>query len=133
MDFACTTMHADDRGRSASSMKFVIATGQLWKLLLTLGGVLLGGTVILTQAFIQNIAGQDLTLRLVLLATLVTLVAFGGAAHLLRCPRCGLKLFWHAASTFDYTSWFSRFLAMTECPRCQFRRETPPSHLSRSG
>jgi hypothetical protein len=107
-------------------MKFLVATGQLWKLLLTLGGGLLGGSVIVLQRLLQDVAGREVTLRLVLLATCVSLVGFGGAALLLRCPRCGLKLFWRAASTGDHASWFTRFFTMTECPGCHFLPETPP-------
>ncbi len=101
-------------------MRFLAATGQLWKLVFSLGSFLLGGTVIALQGFVERFVGREVTLNLVLVSLVVGLVGFVGASLLLRCPRCGLKLFWHVASTGDHASWFTRLFTMTECPHCHF-------------
>jgi len=57
-------------------------------------------------------------------ALAIALVGFIGEIQFIQCPKCGLKLFWHALSAKEHPSgldWFSKF---EECPNCGFAPHT---------
>jgi len=45
-------------------------------------------------------------------------LAFAGLCLLVRCRRCGYRLFWHAVSRRDHKDGISWFLTARECPEC---------------
>jgi hypothetical protein len=55
-----------------------------------------------------------------LLGTAIIFVAFAWLCIAVRCPQCGLRLFWYAVSSKECGSWFGWLLNNSCCPKCGF-------------
>ena len=97
---------------------FVKRTGQLWKLVAGVTGVIAAGAAIL----IVVVGSGDLAD-----APLLWTTGFGlalGVASLawlalaMRCPRCGCQLGWTAMKTGSGANVMGRLLTMSACPSC---------------
>ncbi len=84
--------------------------GRLW---LAGGLLLVGGAALGTPYPVARAIGT-------LLAGLAVLLA----VFSLRCPSCGMNLFWHAVSQHSVGSWLSWLLDVRECPVCHYRIDT---------
>ncbi len=49
-------------------------------------------------------------------------LAFAGLCVLVRCRRCGYRLFWHAVSRREHSEGISWFLTAHQCPECGYTR-----------
>jgi hypothetical protein len=49
--------------------------------------------------------------------------AFMLSAVSIRCPKCGLYLFWYAISHQGGGKWLAWLIALRACPRCSYCRE----------
>ncbi|MGM9484642.1 hypothetical protein ACS5PN_25835 [Roseateles sp. NT4] len=96
---------------TASSPPLISAMrGRLW----LAGGLLaLGGTALWMPSPMARAAGA------LLLGLSLLLAVFS-----LRCPSCGVSLFWHAVSQHPIGRWLSWLLDVRECPVCHYRIDT---------
>ena len=103
-----------------ANASFLAATRQRWKLNAPLFALSIAGLVIWLQNSISTRLGPDLTMTLVLTATLVAVASFVVLCTSIRCPRCRSKLFWRAARREPSSSWLPWLLNLKACPDCGF-------------
>jgi hypothetical protein len=73
--------------------------------------------VLAIAGFLVVVFGSNPVANLGALIVLIYLLWIGYAVT---CPRCRLRLIFHAMSTQPVGSWFHWLLKETQCPRCRY-------------
>src|SRR5689334_12945344 len=71
------------------------------------------------------------------IAAAICAMAFGSSfwilAHGMKCPACGVNLFWHGLGNAKYGNWLRWMKTLSLCPKCGFRHpEQPPTRTQNS-
>ena len=96
-----------------------LVAAQSWKLRLSFVLLAIGGVCNFAAQPIARVIGVDPGLLLVF-GVLLSIVALTFAAMSVRCPSCGLRLFWFAVSKKSVGAWLSWLLQLESCPRCHY-------------
>lgn len=103
---------------SREPSNWILATGQAWKLYVTLAGF--GGSLAcFTLAFFTLGAGGGQFAALMTGGFLLACTTFAWFIAALRCPRCGTKLVWLMAASRPHGSWIIDLAGLDRCPACQ--------------
>jgi hypothetical protein len=98
-------------------------TGQHKRIVAAYGLLILGGILTYVSSS-EWIDIPDSLWPVVLLSGLaLTFVSFVGLCLFVRCPRCRVRLFWHAASEDAHPHGLNGLLLATKCPFCSFPEE----------
>jgi hypothetical protein len=103
-------------GRSS----WIIATGQAWKLYVTVAG-LSGALGLMTAAFFSLAMGGRLFMALAACGLFLGIATFVWFIAALRCPHCLAKLVWTMAVSRPHSSWVIDLAALEYCPLCKTR------------
>lgn len=116
-------------------MSLLAVSQQRWKLFLFLAVMALGAAVTLLQGFLYAPLGKAPVQQLVLGALAAIVGTLLWACLDLVCPRCRLKLLWHAVAKVGFASWFAWLLTTETCPGCGYsgRPESPAGKGRRRG
>jgi DNA-directed RNA polymerase subunit RPC12/RpoP len=102
------------------------ATGQTWKFVVPIALATLSGAAIPFQFSIARMMGTD-AVYISLLSVAICLPTFLLAFSWVRCPRCSLKVIWHAVSKKDHREWFKWLMTIERCPECGYEGEARSS------
>ena len=105
-----------------------LISSQSWKLWLGFGVLAIAG-VFLFVPLQQSLVIEGFAWPTKLLGTGIGLIAFLWLTLAVVCPRCKLRLFWHAVSTKHTSNWLGWLLDASSCPRCGYE---PSSHAQGS-
>ena len=92
---------------------------QMWKLWLSLAGLVAAGLGLYAPRFLGGTLGADPALVSVM-SVVAGLGVFIAAWVSVRCPECRLSLVGHALSNQSHTAWLAWLITVQECPRCQY-------------
>jgi hypothetical protein len=101
---------------------FVRKTGQTWKVVF--GWTVIAAGLAIIYGCLNGWFGSQSseTFALVVLcANLANVGAFVWMVQSIRCPRCRLRLFWHALSSKEHPSGLRWFSSFEECPSCRYQ------------
>jgi hypothetical protein len=96
---------------------FVKRTGQFPTLLFGLA-LIMGGFALILVCATGNIQTSDRFFPLLLGGFGLSAAGMAWLLLRIRCPKCGARLVWIAATGQNASNWFSGLLAATKCPAC---------------
>ena len=96
---------------------FLSATRQSWLVYVALAATIAGGVWL---SVVQRRPSAALSFWALLGSIALTVGPFIALFVLVRCPRCGTRLLWRAATSADVSSWLTGVLLATECPVCHY-------------
>ena len=99
-------------------MTLLERTGQNWKVYLFIGLFVLGCAASLLQGFFYASLGKDLAIQIALGGVFLIVGSFVWAGQNVTCPKCQLKLFYHAFRHQKFLHWFAWLLQLEACPKC---------------
>jgi hypothetical protein len=102
-------------------MSFIKASKQIWKIVISMTPIAICGLIVIFQSYLYEPIGEDLTMSIVLSSTILGMVFFIWGCLFIRCPKCKLRLFWHAVTKQDSGVWVTWLFSFVECPRCQYK------------
>jgi hypothetical protein len=101
-------------------LPFLRRTGQMWKPILGWGLIAAGlGTIYGLEHWWRDISVEHFA-TLLFGANAVNVGAFVWMNVFIRCPNCGMKLFWHAVSGHAHPGGLRWFWHCATCPSCQY-------------
>lgn len=106
-------------------MTLLQRTDQSWKIYLFMGLFVLGSLATLLQGFFYAPLGRELAMQIAIGGIFLIVGSFVWTGQNLTCPKCHLKLFYHAFRQQGFFRWFSWLLEQERCPKCGFG-EAPP-------
>jgi hypothetical protein len=95
-------------------------TDQSWKIYLFMGLLVLGSLATLLQGFFYAPLGRELAMQIALGGMALLIGSFVWAGQSITCPKCQLKLLYHAIRNQKFLNWFSWLLEQETCPRCGY-------------
>lgn len=105
-------------------MSLLQRTEQTWKIYLFMGLFALGCAATLLQGFFYAPLGKELAMQIGLGGIFLIVGSFVWTGQNLTCPKCHLKLFYHAFRKQGFFSWFSWLLLLEQCPQCSHGETT---------
>lgn len=99
-------------------MSLLERSGQVWKIWLFGAMLVLGSAASLLQGFMVEPLGREMAMRAAVAGMGLVAGSFLWAGFAVRCPKCDLKLFWHALRKEGFFSWFAWLLQVEDCPHC---------------
>jgi predicted RNA-binding Zn-ribbon protein involved in translation (DUF1610 family) len=97
---------------------FLTQTGQQWKLLTALA--LMGIGLYFTVGLSGHAESSTRGLLYFFSGLSLSFAAMIWLAVSVRCPKCGVRLVWRAATTRDVGDWLGNLLRSGKCPSCGF-------------
>ena len=88
-----------------------------WKLYIALVLVVAGGVLIFLP---ESISSSSFATQLAAAGAVIGVVGLLGLWLLATCPHCGLRLFPHAISSQNASSWLRWMVTVSTCPRCGY-------------
>jgi hypothetical protein len=101
-------------------MSFVSSSGQSWKVYLPMVAELIGVAMIIFEV-VRLKQGHDMRPAVFLTGMAIGIAAFVFPCLAVRCPNCGLRLYWYAVSKTGSDEWFKWVSSLTRCPECGCR------------
>lgn len=101
-------------------MAFVKRSDQLWKVWAMLAVIVIPGVPALLEFMGIWHPHSGMERDFDFLSGFISLAGIAWGCLAIRCPKCGLRVFWHLASTGDRHG-FQRLAVLDECPRCGFK------------
>ena len=93
-------------------------TNQLWKIYVFGGALILGCAATLLQGFLYEPLGKEAAMKIAVAGMALVIGSFIWAGLNIRCPKCQLKVFFHALRHKGFLSWFAWLLQAEDCPQC---------------
>ena len=86
---------------------------------LLLGIFLVAGALAGAPLWGQALLPEDIALVIApLIGVVIAAPTFAGLCALVRCRKCGYRLFWHAVARRNHRDGIGWFLTATRCPQC---------------
>jgi len=111
-------------------MSLLQRSGQGWKVWLFGAMLVLGSVASLLQGFLYEPLGKETAMRIAVAGMGLVIGGFLWAGHAIRCPKCHLKIFYHAIRKQGFLTWFAWLLQAESCPQCGYADE--PRQIRRS-
>ena len=108
-------------------MNLLQRTNQGWRAWLFVVMLILGGVASLLQGFLYEPLGKEVAIQIAVAGIGLIVGSFIFAGLSIVCPKCELKLFFHAFRERGFFSWFSWVLEMESCPRCGHPEKPRPA------
>jgi hypothetical protein len=102
-------------------------SNQEWKVWLFVVMLILGSATTLFQGFLYEPLGKEMAIRIAVAGMGLIVVGFVWTGIAVKCPKCQLKIFWHAITKEGFFSWFSWLLQVEACPHCGYNKSSPPT------
>ena len=99
-------------------MSLLRRSGQIWKVLLFVGMLVLGSLATFMQGILNDPLGSKLALQVAWGGVGLIVASLFWGAQAVICPQCGLKLFVHAFRNQGFFTWFAWVLQVESCPAC---------------
>lgn len=105
------------------SNSYIGSSGQLWKLWIALG-MLLIGFLALSGAFLPSVRNHE-TMPVVLIfgGLGLAVASFLWACFGVRCKKCLVPLVWKAMKEQSHSNWLNYVLTNKDCPYCRDQPE----------
>lgn len=100
-------------------------TDQTWKIYLFVALFMLGCAATLLQGFLYAPLGRELAMQVALGGVITIVGSFVWSGQTIVCPKCHLKLFYHAFRKQGFLRWFSWLLEQEQCPGCGYGETHP--------
>lgn len=94
-------------------------TGQWWKGIAALTLVILGSLIMFVGLLTHSDDRAIASFAVVLAGMVLAALAFAFACWSIRCPECGSRWLWLAATKRDMGSWLEWLVSRTQCPTCK--------------
>lgn len=101
-------------------MSLLQQSNQLWKVWLFGVMLILGCAATMLQGFLYEPLGRELAMQVAFAGMGLVIGAFFWAGVAILCPKCRLKLAWHAFREHGFFSWFAWLLQADSCPKCDY-------------
>lgn len=105
---------------SREKPSWLIATGQAWKLYVTVSGFS-GALGLLTLAFFSLTSGGGQFMAFAACGLFLGAATFVWFTSAIRCPHCSAKLVWTMVASRPHSSWVIDLAALEHCPVCKTR------------
>lgn len=93
-------------------------SSQVWKIWVMYVGGVIGLTMIFLPIFVNDILSNYYSALVIILGVLIVLFSFAFPCIFMRCPNCGVKLFWMAISKQRSGQGMRWLFSQTSCPCC---------------
>ena len=77
-----------------------------------------GSAATLLQGFLYGPLGKEVAMQIAVAGMVLVVASFVWAGLAIRCPKCDLKIFFHALTKEGFFSWFAWLLQTESCPKC---------------
>ncbi|SRR5229473_2474915 len=98
----------------------LLVSRQPWKLGVGFGLLAVSGIFTWFDSGVSRLLGFQRYIP-TLIGTFIGLSALAFLALALRCPGCGLRLFWHAISKKPINAWGNWLFETDTCPKCGYQ------------
>jgi len=93
-------------------------TDQAWKLYLFMALFVLGCAATLLQGFFYASLGKELAMQVGIGGIFLIIGSFVWAGQNVTCPKCQVKLLYHAFRHHGFFRWLSWLIEQESCPKC---------------
>ena len=107
-------------GKDDIDVTLLQRSDQTWKIYLFMALFVLGSLATLLQGFLYPSLGRELAMQIALGGIFMIVGSFIWAGQSVACPKCALKLFYHAFRHQGFFRWFSWLLEQETCPKCGY-------------
>lgn len=101
-------------------MTLLQRSNQQWKIWLFGAMLVLGSAASLLQGFLYEPLGRELAMQIAVAGMGLVVGSFLWAGLNVKCPKCELKIFYHAIRKEGFFSWFAWLLQVETCPQCGY-------------
>jgi hypothetical protein len=101
-------------------MSLLQRSNQQWKVWLFAALLVLGSAACLFQGFLYEPLGREAAMQIAVGGMGLVIGSFLWAGGAVKCPKCELKIFWHAIKKEGFLSWFAWLLQVESCPQCGY-------------
>jgi len=102
-------------------------TDQAWKLYLFMALFVLGCAATLLQGFFYASLGKELAMQVGIGGIFLIIGSFIWAGQNVTCPKCQVKLLYHAFRHHGFFRWLSWLIEQEVCPKCGYGEVPRPT------